>query len=665
MESEEENEIFANVRLIEKPMASIDTPRARKASQSLRLFQENQNQNVLLKCKTSDNGLHRRSEQLQMMAPSRKSYKQNLGTVSEATYVPHTPVIATEHSDESVDPESSGEGTDTEEDGGVNYPLSVELKPFLNRVGGHTAIFQFSRRAVCKVLMNRENTFYETIERFHHELLPFMAKYIGVLNVRHSVRDGAKSRPSADSSYPEVLLDDNTHILPKSMLLRFRRRSVSPPDEGIRISRRYKGLALQESANEEGSLEVPSIIVEGEDDDIDNESAGATSINRKLRDLVLEEVFAPRARPVSHKSAVDLTQLMNSKNRRSCASGLEEAMGAQPEFLGSQKRSYSFSGNRILQQNTDSCPHEAVRKLARDKVVEFELGKSDSDAEGLSGEHSLSSSSYSRSRSHSRSRSPSPREPLTFITERFILLEDLTLGRQKPCVLDLKMGTRQYGVDASPPKQRSQSQKCRKTTSRHYGVRICGIKVYDKRLDTNIFRDKYFGRKVRAGAQFRACLMRFLYNGLTAWSIVRHIPRLLKRLRSLKEIVEKLVDYRLYGASLLMVYDASATGKSEISVRLIDFAKCVTAENFPQIAIAPPTHRGEPDRGFLLGVDTLVHTLAEIYKQLTGKEFSNEGFKCLDSNALNFSISELDNFEILTLPEDDDEGLSDDTYLSY
>lgn len=42
---------------------------------------------------------------------------------------------------------------------------AVELKPYNHQVGGHTTVFRFSRRAVCKSLSNRENEFYETIER--------------------------------------------------------------------------------------------------------------------------------------------------------------------------------------------------------------------------------------------------------------------------------------------------------------------------------------------------------------------------------------------------------------------------------------------------------------------------------------------------------------------
>ena len=56
--------------------------------------------------------------------------------------------------------------------------VAVELKPYNHQVGGHTKVFRFSKRAVCKQLSNRENVFYEVVERLHPELLSFLPKYV-------------------------------------------------------------------------------------------------------------------------------------------------------------------------------------------------------------------------------------------------------------------------------------------------------------------------------------------------------------------------------------------------------------------------------------------------------------------------------------------------------
>jgi hypothetical protein len=72
---------------------------------------------------------------------------------------------------------------------------AIELIPYKHQVGGHTTLWRFSRRAVCKQLNNRENEFYEIIESHHRDLLPFLPRYVLAINWPFFFSPDFRARP--------------------------------------------------------------------------------------------------------------------------------------------------------------------------------------------------------------------------------------------------------------------------------------------------------------------------------------------------------------------------------------------------------------------------------------------------------------------------------------
>lgn len=184
----------------------------------------------------------------------------------------------------------------------------------------------------------------------------------------------------------------------------------------------------------------------------------------------------------------------------------------------------------------------------------------------------------------------------------FMLLEDLVANFARPCVVDLKMGTRQYGDDADAQKRLTQTQKCRHSTSSVFGVRLVGMQLYDAENEEYIFVNKYEGRRMDR-IQFHDSLLQFFK--LAGKPRTR---QLIDELLSLRQVLVGADSFRFFSSSLLIAFDGEEGGVKRgegggIIVKMIDFAHSTFngfLEDKPYTGI---------DEGYLLGIDSLINFL--------------------------------------------------------
>lgn len=173
----------------------------------------------------------------------------------------------------------------------------------------------------------------------------------------------------------------------------------------------------------------------------------------------------------------------------------------------------------------------------------------------------------------------------------FVIMEDLCRGYDKPCILDLKMGTTSAGEDAVGAKLEAMRAKDNQSTTVTLGMRFTGMRVWQQPTDTFERFNKSWGRKITEDT-FDNGLKIFLNTGNKVHYEL--IPRFLVELAKLDKYMSAQHDLRFYSSSILFIYDG-ANPDRPIRMKMIDFAH-----------VFPIREEGGLDDGYLKGLKDLI-----------------------------------------------------------
>jgi len=183
----------------------------------------------------------------------------------------------------------------------------------------------------------------------------------------------------------------------------------------------------------------------------------------------------------------------------------------------------------------------------------------------------------------------------------WIIIEDMTYKMQKPCVMDIKMGTTSAGEDATGEKREEMLKKDFGSTTVTLGMRITGMKVYDEKKQENVQYTKSWGRKVTPDTMVDSLNKYFDLGTRVRYDV---LGEFIKRLKVFQQWMESQNKLRFYSSSLLFVYDAANNDGAHCHMKMIDFAHV-----FPI-----PENNGR-DEGYIIGVRNLISHFDKIHQR--------------------------------------------------
>lgn len=183
------------------------------------------------------------------------------------------------------------------------------------------------------------------------------------------------------------------------------------------------------------------------------------------------------------------------------------------------------------------------------------------------------------------------------INGRFMILDDLTFGYDKPSVIDLKLGTKTWEEDAPQEKIDRESKKY--PIQRKIGFRLTGMRVFNRETNQYDIYDKKFG--YQQTEESLASMFALFFSQVNIAKRKDVITSILSQLKPILEWFEIPGHMKFICMSILFILEGSSNDDYRPIVKLVDFA---------HVKQLPATER---DEGCIVGIKRIISELEKLF----------------------------------------------------
>jgi len=211
--------------------------------------------------------------------------------------------------------------------------------------------------------------------------------------------------------------------------------------------------------------------------------------------------------------------------------------------------------------------------------------------------------------------------------EEFLILSDVLEGFARPSVVDIKIGERTWGPDASQSKRNKEAAKYPGTRPSH-GFSVCGMMVHCIADETQevIRLDREYGKALKTDEV--GSIPDLFFDVHRSPGFCTQVAEIVaEKIRQVMEVFAAQTSYKIYASSLLVAYDAEAVGDFRKAGGGVSRDQLASAVNVKVIDFANAYYNGdeeadrETDENFVRGIRNIL----KVFTDFLAKNKNSEG----------------------------------------